>query len=71
MAENLTAEEQEFARQCAEASGKIADVLTDYPGPVQICVAPGVLASVIKVYGLPRELMIAMFDSALEDMTDG
>jgi hypothetical protein len=68
MAENLAAEDREFAQQCAEAGEKIANILTDYPKAVQVCVIPGVLASVSKVYGLPRAMVIAMLDSALEDI---
>lgn len=65
-----TPEEAEFARQCEEAGEKINALLFTYPKPVAICVLPGVMAAVMKVFGVPREAVIAMLDSALKDIGD-
>lgn len=65
-----TTAETAFVRQCEEAGERITDVLFSYPKPVTVCVLPGVLASVMQVFSIPRETIIAMLDSALEDMQD-
>jgi len=63
--------EEAFVRQCAVISERIVDLLFSYPKPVAVCVLPGVLASVMQVFSLPRETIIAMLDSALEDIAGG
>lgn len=57
-----------FSRQCAELGEKIVDLMFGYPKPVVACVLPGVLASISTVLEIPRETIIQMLDSALEDM---
>lgn len=71
MANNMTPGEQLFARQCSEAGEKILNVLNAYPQAVRVCVLPGALASIAAAYGMPREMVIAMLDSALEDIANG
>lgn len=66
-----TTGESTFVRQCEEAGGRITDVLFSYPKPVAICVLPGVLASVMKTFELPRAMIVAMLDGALEDIENG
>lgn len=58
----------EFVRQCAELGNKITEMLFGYPKPVAICVLPGVLAAVAKTFDIPRDVFVAMLDSALEDI---
>jgi hypothetical protein len=60
----------EFSRQCEEAAKRITELLFSYPKPVAFCVLPGVLASVMTVFNMPRDTVIAMLDSALEDMRE-
>lgn len=64
-------DEEVFVRQCSEAAEKITALLFSYPKPVATCVLPGVLAAVMKTLAMPREMVIAMLDSALEDIGDG
>ncbi len=59
---------EKFSGQCAELGGKVTDLLFSYPKPVAVCVLPGVMAAVVMTLGIPREIFIAMLDSALEDM---
>jgi len=61
-------EEEIFVRQCEELGGKLNATLCGYPKPVAICVLPGVLAAVMRTFDLPREMVISMLDSALEDI---
>lgn len=61
---------EQFVRQCEEAGEKITSILFSYPKAVAVCVLPGVLASVMKVFSLPREMVVAMIDSAIEDLQD-
>lgn len=67
----MTAEAMLFVKQCAEAGERLTNVLFSYPKPVAVCVLPGVLASVMRTLGLPREMIVAMLDSALEDIDNG
>jgi hypothetical protein len=67
----MATEAETFMRQCGEAGEKITSVLFSFPKPVAICVLPGVLASVMQVFSIPRETIIAMLDSALEDIANG
>lgn len=71
MAEHTKAEDALFVQQCQELSEKIVNLLVDYPKAVAICAVPGLMASMAKVYNLPRAMVIAMLDSALEDIADG
>src|ERR1700761_5598649 len=48
-----------FIQQCEEAGKRIIEVVFSYQKPVTICVLPGVLASVMKVFNIPRETIIA------------
>ena len=66
----MTLDEEQFAQQCTEAGEKIMSLLFTYPKIVAVCVLPGVLASVMRVFGLPREAIVALLDGALEDMSD-
>lgn len=67
----MQSEEEVFVRQCEEAGEKLTAVLFAYPKPVAICVLPGVLAAVMKTFDMPRETVIAMLDSALDDIARG
>lgn len=64
-------DEATFVRQCGEAGERITNLLFSYPKAVAICVLPGVLASVMKTFELPRDMIVAMLDSALEDIENG
>jgi hypothetical protein len=66
-----TDEDELFVRQCAEAGERLTELLFSYPKPVAVCVLPGVLASVLRTLGLPRDVAVAMLDSALEDIDNG
>jgi hypothetical protein len=61
-------EEKIFTSQCDECGKKIIAVLFSYPKPVAICVLPGVLASVMRTFSMPREMILEMLDSAVEDI---
>jgi len=63
--------EDEFSRQCQEVGEKITDVLFGAPKAVAVCVLPAVLAAVMRTLDIPRETIIAMLDSALEDIDAG
>jgi hypothetical protein len=47
------------------------DLLFSYPRPVAICVLPGILAAVMGAMELPRDVVVAMLDSALDDIRNG
>lgn len=64
----MTPEQENFARQCEEVGEKITSLLFSYPKPVAVCVLPGILAAVMMTCAIPRETILAMLDSALEDM---
>ena len=64
----MTQEEKEFSSQCKELGNKIIDLLLTADKSVAICILPAILASTMKTFNLPRELGIAMLDSALEDI---
>lgn len=66
-----TTAEATFIRQCGEAGERITDLLFSYPKPVAICVLPGILASIMETFDLPRDMIVAMLDSALEDIKSG
>jgi hypothetical protein len=57
-------------KQCAELAEKLTNMLFGYPKHVAVCVMPAVMAAVAKTLGMPRETVIAMFDSAMEDMQE-
>lgn len=59
---------EDFNRACEELGGRLVEVLFAAPKPVAICVLPGVLAAVMRTFDIPRETVIAMLDSALEDI---
>ena len=63
--------DDQFAQQCQEIGEKITDVLFEAPKPVAVCVLPAVLAAVMRTLDIPRETIIAMLDSALEDIDAG
>jgi hypothetical protein len=69
MAEQI--DEEVFVRLCNSASDIIIETLFACPKPVAICVLPGVLAAVMRTFGVPRETLIAMLDAALEDIDAG
>jgi len=58
----------EFTRQCDELAHKITEAMFSYRKEVAICTLPGVLAAVIKTLNVPRDTVVAMLDSALEDV---
>lgn len=66
----ISSENEIFARQCTEAGEKIITTLFSYPKPVVVCLLPGVLAAVMMTLELPRETIISMLDSALENMRE-
>jgi hypothetical protein len=66
----MTENEKIFEKQCYEVGSKVNDVLSKYPKHVIICAIPGLMAAISKAFGLPRDTMIAMFDSALEDINE-
>lgn len=59
---------KDFARMCDELANKITTVVFAYPKPVAACVLPGVVAAVAKTLDIPRDTVVAMLDSAFEDM---
>jgi len=63
-----TIDPNEFVRQCGELGNKLTEALFAYPKPVSVCVLPGVLAAVMRTFNLPRDMVIRMLDSALEDI---
>lgn len=65
--EGITSDE-DFIRACKDLSGRLIDVFFAAPKPVALCVLPGVLAAVMRTFNIPRETVIAMLDSALEDI---
>jgi len=64
----MTQKEKEFSNQCEELGHKIIDLLLTAEKSVAICVLPAVLASTMMAFNLPRELIISILDSALEDI---
>lgn len=64
----MTTEDEIFVRQCQEAGERLTAILFAYPKSVSICVLPGLLAVVMKTFDMSREMVIAMLDSALEDI---
>jgi hypothetical protein len=62
--------DDEFTEQCNALGHKLTETLFGAPKAVAICTMPGVMAAVAKTFGIPRETVIAMFDSALEDMQE-
>ena len=66
----MTQEEKEFSNQCKELGNKIIDLLFAGNKSVAICVLPAVLASTMTAFNLPRELVISMLDSALENIQE-
>lgn len=58
----------EFVQQCEEAGDKVLALVLSYPKAVALCVLPAALASVMKVFNIPREVIIAMLDGAMEDI---
>jgi hypothetical protein len=64
------AAEKEFSRQCHELGMKIHKTFLGYDKAVVICTLPGVLAAVSKLLGIPRDSVVAMLDSTLEDMQE-
>ena len=71
MNSTTSTEAEIFVRQCNEAGEKITSVLFSFPKPVAVCVLPGLLAAVMQVFNIPRETIVAMLDSALEDIANG
>ena len=65
----MSSQEAEFVQQCDEAAEKVVTLLFSYPKPVAVCVLPGILAAVMTTLSLPRETIISMLDSALDDMS--
>lgn len=66
--EHEIASAEDFSRACEELGGLLVEVLFGASKSVAVCVLPGVLAAVMHVFNIPRETMIAMLDSALEDI---
>lgn len=60
----------EFARQCDELGYKITGAMFGYSKEVAICTLPAVLAAAVKALGVPRDTMVEMLDTALEDIGD-
>ncbi len=60
--------ENEFEEKCGELSKRIVDILSNSDKKVIICVLPGVTAAISKVFDIPRDVIVQMIDSALEDM---
>jgi hypothetical protein len=60
----------EFSKQCDILGNKIIDLLKEYPKEVSICTIPGVLAVISTEFKIPQEVMIKMFQAALEDLKD-
>ncbi len=61
--------EAEFETRCSELASKIIDLFSNQSRNVTIVVLSGVIASVMTVFQIPRETVIAMIDSALEDIS--
>lgn len=66
--EHGIASAEDFSRACKELGNRLLDALFAAPKPVALCVLPGVLAAVMHTFDIPRETVIAMLDSALEDI---
>lgn len=59
-----------FAYQCNALGSKLTEMCRGVPRAVVVCTLPGVMAAVAKTFGIPRDTVIEMFDSALGDMED-
>ena len=68
---NETTLDEQFERECAELANKIVETIVGYQKAVAICVVPGVVAAIARTFGIPREAMISIMDSAMEDIDAG
>ena len=66
----MTPEEREFLRECSELGEKLIEITFLYPKRVGICVIPAVMASIITALGIPRDTIVSVLDSALEDLKE-
>ena len=64
-------EDKVFVKQCDELAGRVTEILFSYPKAVGLCVLPGLMAAVAGTFKIPRDTLVAMLDSALEDIQGG
>ncbi len=65
----MSHDDDKFIQQCEELGHIIInELLVRYPKRVSICVLPGVLAAASVALKVPRDQIVAMLDSALEDI---